>query len=144
VLKNLKHIKELGWWLEVTTLLIPGLNDSEAELHDLAGFIKEELDAQTPWHVSRFHPDYQMRDRGPTPIDGLERAWTIGRDQGLEYVYVGNVPGHQGDDTYCPKCGHVVIERRGFHLFKAHSACPACGAALAGVGLDCLLERGKR
>ncbi len=136
VLRNLKRIKKLGWWLEVTTLIIPGLNDSSEELTELALFIGKELSTVTPWHISRFHPDFRMLDRPPTPVETLERAWRIGREAGLEYVYVGNVPGHNGNNTFCPAGCGPVIERQGFYVAKASAACPTCGRALAGVGLD--------
>ena len=138
VLNNLKHIRDLGWWLEVTTLIIPNLNDSQAELMNLAGFIADELGADVPWHVSRFHPDFNMRDRGPTPVKTLETAWDIGRRAGLHYVYTGNVHGHQGEHTLCPGCGKTVIERQGFSILSSNlknGACAACGAKIAGRGL---------
>lgn len=136
VLQNLKHIRKLGWWLEVTTLIIPELNDSYDELAEMALFIKEELGAQTPWHLSRFHPDFHMRDRSPTPVETLERAWQIGREAGLDYVYVGNVPGHDGNNTQCPKGCGTLIRRKGFFVESAAPVCAKCGTVLAGVGLD--------
>jgi pyruvate formate lyase activating enzyme len=138
VLRNLKHIKKLGWWLEITTLIIPGLNDSTEELTELALFIGKELSTETPWHISRFHPDYRLLDRPPTPLETLERAWQIGKDAGLEYVYVGNVPGHDGNNTMCPEGCGPVIQRRGFTVAQASATCPKCGRAMAGVGLNTL------
>jgi len=138
VLSNLKHIRDLGWWLEVTTLIIPNLNDSQAELMNLAGFIADELGVDVPWHVSRFHPDFNMRDRGPTPVKTLETAWDIGRRAGLRYVYTGNVHGHPGEHTLCPGCGKTVIERQGFSILSSNlknGACGNCGFAIAGRGL---------
>ncbi len=138
VLKNLKRIKELGWWLEVTTLLIPGLNDSDGELTGIAGFIARELDRDTPWHVSRFHPQYRLTDRGSTPVATLEKAVRIGREQGLRYAYIGNVPGHADDDTRCHSCSAPLILRRGFSVAKnsvRDGKCGECGAAIPGVGL---------
>lgn len=136
VKKNLVRMRGLGWWLEVTTLLIPGLNDDPAELRELAAFLFSELGAETPWHISRFHPDADMRDRGATPLSSLEMARKIGREAGLHYVYVGNVPGDEHNSTFCPECGAKVIERNGFAVLgnkvkKGH--CAACGRAVAGV-----------
>ena len=139
VLKNLKHIKELGWWLEVTTLVIPNLNDSQAELMNLAGFIAEELGVDVPWHVSRFHPNFELRDRGPTPVKTLETAWDIGHRAGLRYVYTGNMHGHHGEHTLCPGCGKTVIERQGFFILSSrlkNGACESCGFKIAGRGLS--------
>ncbi len=132
---NLIRIKKLGWWLEVTTLLIPGLNDSPEELAEMATFIAEKLGPETPWHLSRFHPDYRMLDRKPTPVQTLERAWKIAHAAGLHYVYIGNVPGHSKNNTYCPQCGTMMISRRGFNLDSIRTICPECGHILAGVDL---------
>ncbi|MFP5258829.1 MAG: AmmeMemoRadiSam system radical SAM enzyme [Acidobacteriota bacterium] len=138
VLQNLVRIRELGWWLEVTTLLIPGGNDSTEELTDLAGFLVKELGADTPWHISRFHPDFAMRDRPPTSPESLERAYAIGREAGLRYVYVGNILDADRSATSCPSCGERLIEREGMGLLEARTQggrCPSCGASIAGVGL---------
>jgi pyruvate formate lyase activating enzyme len=138
VLKNLVRIRELGWWLEVTTLLIPGENDSAQELTELAGFLAKELGVDTPWHISRFHPDFAMRDRPPTSPESLERAWSLGREAGLRYVYVGNVRDAARSATMCPGCGERLIEREGMGILAARTAggrCPSCGASIAGVGL---------
>lgn len=138
VLDNLVRIMKLGWWLEVTTLVIPGLNDSEQELAELASFIRRELGPDVPWHVSRFHPQHKMLDRPPTPLAALETALAAGRKAGLRYVYVGNVPGHDSDDTHCPSCQAAVITRRGFTVTQnlvREGKCPQCGAHIAGVGL---------
>ncbi|EPR44470.1 Radical SAM domain protein [Desulfovibrio sp. X2] len=136
VLENLKHIRRLGWHLEVTTLVIPGWNDSDAELTSIAEFIAKELGTETPWHVSRFHPTYHLTDRGPTPVARLEAAYRHGKEAGLAYVYVGNVPGHPSDETACPRCGCVCIERSGFTVRGQrleNGACPQCGQELDGV-----------
>jgi pyruvate formate lyase activating enzyme len=138
VLDSLKCMKELGVWVEVTTLVVPDLNDSEAELRDLAQFLAVELGAETPWHVSRFHPDYKMRDRGPTPENTLRRAYELGKEAGLRYVYVGNLPGARLEDTLCPSCGATVIRRSGFQITERATAggcCLRCGSAIDGVGL---------
>ena len=138
VLDSLKKMKELGIWVEVTTLVVPGMNDSEGELCEIAQFIGEDLGPETPWHVSRFHPDYKMRDRGPTPTTTLREAYELGRAAGLHYVYVGNLPGARLEDTYCPPCGERVIGRWGFQVTDYHiqdGACFNCGAAIDGVGM---------
>jgi pyruvate formate lyase activating enzyme len=136
VLDNLRRMAALGWWLEITTLVIPGLNDSDPELAAVAGFIARELSPQTPWHVSRFHPDFTLTDRGPTPVSTLERALAAGRRAGLQFVYVGNAPGHDGENTRCPACGQVVLERMGFAVTERHlrgASCGHCGATIPGV-----------
>lgn len=141
VLRNLAHMKRLGWWIETTTLVIPGLNDSDQELRDIARFLHDTLGPDAPWHVSRFHPQYRLQDRSSTPVETLIRAWEIGRAAGLRYVYLGNVPGHDADNTRCPGCNRVLIERLGFTLTRAVAVCPDCGAVLAGVGME-LLNKG--
>jgi pyruvate formate lyase activating enzyme len=138
VLDSLKHMRELGVWVEVTTLVVPDMNDSEDELRDIAQFIATDLGVEVPWHVSRFHPDYKMYDRGPTPEDTLRRAYDLGRDAGLRYVYVGNVPGARLEDTFCYNCGQMLIERRGFRVGRRNiraGACTNCGTSVDGVGM---------
>jgi hypothetical protein len=102
--------------VEVVTNIIPGLNDNEADLGGLATWIATRLGKRTPWHVTRFHPYLELADVPCTPIETLDRARQIGFDVGLLYVYTGNVPGHPGENTYCPKCGRVVIGRYHFSL----------------------------
>ncbi len=134
VLECLKTLMAVGVWVEVTTLVVPGLNDSDEELRDIAGFIAGELGPDVPWHVSRYHDDYQMNGRGSTPIATIERAERLGREAGLHYVYPGNVA--VGADTRCPNCGATVVSRSPFGLKAnrlADGACSACGAAIAGV-----------
>jgi len=138
VLDSLRTMKDRGVWLEVTTLIIPGLNDSDEELGDIAQFVATELGVETPWHVSRFHPTYKLTDRAPTPVDTLHRARQIGIAAGLRYVYEGNVFSDGGEDTLCPQCGEVVIRRTGFVVSSRHvreGACAYCGTKLDGVGL---------
>ena len=108
---TLKRLQAKGVLVEVTTLLIPGLNDSPEELHAIAHFLAEELGADTPWHISRFHPTYRMTDRTDTPVKTLKTARDIGMAAGLRYVYIGNVPGSGGENTLCPDCGNIVINR---------------------------------
>ncbi len=139
VLDSLKGIEQLGIWLEVTTLVIPGINDEPEELQDAAQFIVRELGAETPWHISRFFPDYKLRDVPPTPQKSLERAWEIGKSAGLRYVYLGNVPGEEKQNTYCPDCGTLLIRRNIFGVVANHirsGCCPNCGCAVAGVGMS--------
>ena len=134
VLDNLKIMKALGIWVEVTTLVIPGLNDDPAELRDAAQFVSQELGADTPWHLSRFFPTYQMRDRPPTPESTLQRAFQIGKEEGLHYVYLGNGAGES--NTECHRCGHTLIRREGYWVPENRidgGRCPNCGATIAGV-----------
>jgi pyruvate formate lyase activating enzyme len=138
VLDNIIRIHEMGWWLELTTLVIPGLNDSREELSQIARFIAEDVSPEVPWHVSRFHPAYKLSDRGPTPAATLETAWKAGKDAGLHYVYVGNMPGHDGERSICPACGDVVMDRSGFRSTPKQlsaGSCSSCKAPIAGRGL---------
>jgi pyruvate formate lyase activating enzyme len=134
VLDSIILMRELGIWVEVTTLVVPGLNDSEAELRDIARFIAG-VSVDIPWHVSRFHPDYQYTQTPATPVETLERARALGREVGLRYVYVGNVSG-EGENTDCPQCGRRLISRIGFSVQKndaGEGVCPECGLRIAGV-----------
>ncbi len=135
VLDSLKKMKERGIWLEITTLLIPGLNDSTEELKDIAAFILS-LGAETPWHISRFHPQFKRLETPSTPIDSLHRACLIGKEAGLKYVYSGNVPGDEGENTVCSNCKKLVIKRHGFRIidnFLSGPACSHCGQKLDGL-----------
>ncbi|MDA8165432.1 MAG: AmmeMemoRadiSam system radical SAM enzyme [Desulfobacteraceae bacterium] len=135
VLENVRLLHELGVWVEITTLVIPGWNDSPEELRDIARFVKG-IDASIPWHVTAFHPTHKMMDRPPTPASTLRLAREIGLEEGLRYVYQGNIPGEGGENTFCPQCGTEVISRYGFRVINRKmtgSACGACGAAIAGV-----------
>ncbi|MDY6824440.1 MAG: AmmeMemoRadiSam system radical SAM enzyme [Thermodesulfobacteriota bacterium] len=139
VKESLAHLKEKGVFVEVTTLLIPGMNDSAGEIEAAARFIADRLGAETPWHLSRFHPAYKMDDVSPTPVGTLTRAYDIGKAAGLKYIYIGNVPGHDGENTYCAECGELVIERAGFFNVKTdkvkNGCCAYCGNILPGVDL---------
>ena len=135
VLDSLKKMKSLGIWVEITTLLIPTLNDSEEELKDIAEFIAS-LGGETPWHISRFHPQFKKRDLPPTPLSSLHRAAQIGEKAGLKYVYCGNVPGNKGENTYCFNCRHLLIERNGFRVAGVNltgDKCANCGTVLEGI-----------
>lgn len=135
VLENLKAIKKLGWWLEVTTLVIPGLNDGQAEMEALAAFIRDELGPDTPWHVTGFHGAHLMIDHPDTPLATLEACWRIGREAGLNYVYIGNTRSPLGSNTFCPECNALVIERNGYdtRVRGAEGKCPKCGVQIPGV-----------
>jgi len=138
VLDTLKLMSKLGVWVEVTTLVIPGWNDTEAIFRQIASFIAEELGVDTPWHISRFHPMYDMNDVPPTPASSLHQARRIGLEAGLRYVYEGNVPGSDGENTYCYNCGVVLVRRFGHQLVEnkvSSGACYNCGAATAGVDI---------
>jgi pyruvate formate lyase activating enzyme len=138
VLDTLEYIhKETDCWLEVTTLLIPGQNDSDAELHRLTEWYRDKLGPDVPLHFSAFHPDYKMMDVPHTPASTLKRARRIALDAGLHYVYVGNVHDSEGDSTYCPACGTRVVERDWYQLgewnLTAGGHCGHCGHRIAGV-----------
>lgn len=135
VLDNVALMHELGVWVEVTTLVIPGLNDSSHELREIARFIKN-IDPGMPWHVSAFYPTYKLTDRNGTPLETLRKAREIGLEEGLKYVYEGNVPGQGGENTYCPSCNAEVISRFGFTIQKSsvkNGCCAHCGATIDGV-----------
>ncbi len=128
-----KMVKE-GIWVEVTTLLIEGDNDSDKDLKEMAAFIADELGKHVPWHLSAFHPDYKMQDHASTKLQTLQRAKKIATEAGLEYVYLGNVPVH--GDTYCPECGTLLIDRTGYSITQnslKDGHCPKCNKAIEGV-----------
>ncbi len=147
VLDSLKKLKQLDIWLEITTLVIPGINDDAAELQDIANFIVQELGPDIPWHISRFFPDYKLRDVPVTALDTLYQAQEIGLAAGLKYVYVGNVPETTGQDTHCPGCGQTLIRRGRLTMLENRiqgGSCPACGVAIAGIGLTASLNQGRK
>jgi len=134
VLDAIRRYKELGIWIEITTLVIPGHNDSDAELKQIAEFIKS-VGEDVPWHVSRFHPTYKLIDQPVTPTTTLMRARQIGLDAGLRYVYEGNIPG-EGEDTFCPGCKKILIKRIGYSVLEnrvKEGKCAYCGAKIDGV-----------
>jgi pyruvate formate lyase activating enzyme len=140
VKRNIRHlVKETNVWVEVTTLVIPRLNDSDEELTQIAEFLAD-ISPEVPWHVTAFTPHYMMTDRPPTSAETLYRAWQIGKSAGLKYVYTGNVWGHRlldgTSDTVCPACGTKLIRRAGYHVqqfWKTPGVCHGCGEPIAGV-----------
>ena len=134
VLESIRLMRSLGIWVEITTLVVPGQNDSDEELTAIAGFISE-VDIDIPWHISRFHPGYKFEGRAPTPIESLRRAFSIGRKAGLRFIYIGNVWG-ESEDTSCPNCEKVLIRRHGFdtrNIDVKDSKCSFCDFPIAGV-----------
>ncbi len=134
VLDSIRLYKELGIWIEITTLVIPGHNDSEDELRKIAEFI-QSVGEEIPWHVSRFHPTYKLIDQPITPAATLGRARQIGLDAGLRYVYEGNIPG-EGEETACPACRKTVVKRMGFNVLENRvkdGTCGYCGEKMDGV-----------
>jgi len=135
VLETMKHMKAVGIWVEVTTLIIEGHNDSDEELGKMAHYIATELGTETPWHLSAFHPDYKMLDTEPTSVETLARAKAIGEAVGLHFIYVGNVPVEHS--TYCPSCKNRLIERWGFgsgHIrVSDEGKCEFCGETIPGI-----------
>ena len=139
VLDTISYIaKQTNIWLEVTTLLVPGENDSEDELKALTDFLVNSAGADVPWHISRFHPQYKYLDSVPTPLGSLEKAYEIGKSAGLHYIYLGNVPGAKTESTFCYNCGRMLIERIGYRIVGndiKDSKCPDCGTKIAGFEL---------
>jgi len=135
VLDSIRLYKSLGIWIEITTLIIPTLNDSEEELRKIAGFIKE-VGEDTPWHITQFHPMYKLPDLPRTPVSTLRKARQIGLEAGLRYVYEGNVPGETGENTYCPNCGKPLIRRFCYSIQEnkiKNSACTYCRTKIDGL-----------
>ena len=135
VKETIRLMKELGVWVEVTTLVIPELNDSEKDLTDIAEFISS-VDTAMPWHVTQFYPTYKLLDKPRTPVSTLRRAREIGFKAGLKYVYEGNVPGEGGENTFCPSCKEILIERVGYCIGANRikkSRCPKCNALIEGI-----------
>ena len=135
VLDNILLFKELGVWVEVTTLLIPGMNDSQAELQQIASFLAS-IDKNIPWHVTGFYPSHKLTNVSPTSPDSLLRAQQIGQENGLSYVYAGNRPVAGGENSHCPHCGMAVISRRGFQVREnklKDGSCPGCCRKMPGI-----------
>jgi pyruvate formate lyase activating enzyme len=137
VLETIRLLKQMEFWLEIVTLIVPGFNDSDEELKEIAEFLAG-ISCDIPWHVTAFHPDYKMSDIGRTPVETLIRAYDIGRAAGLRYVYPGNIHGQVGsrESTHCPSCSRILIKRRGFVVEDNRmkdGACPHCSTSVPGV-----------
>jgi pyruvate formate lyase activating enzyme len=135
VLKSLEIIRKHDIWTEIVYLVVPTLNDGEKELAELSKWVKRNLGPDVPLHFTRFHPSYLIKNLPPTPIKTLERAWEIARAEGLHYVYIGNVPGHQAENTICPECSETVVSRSGFFIrdMKINKGrCVNCSHEIAG------------
>jgi pyruvate formate lyase activating enzyme len=136
VLETIRRLHEMGFWVEIVTLVVPGLNDSKEELRDVARFLAS-VSPDIPWHVTAFHPDYKMTDRARTAVEKLLEAVGIGREEGLRFVYAGNLPGLVGDaeNTCCPNCRALLVERRGYRILEnrlREGRCPDCSAVIPG------------
>jgi pyruvate formate lyase activating enzyme len=132
---NCRRARSRGLHIEATTLVIPGVNEADEILRGIAQRLARDLGADVPWHVSGYVPAYKFT-AAPTPLATLERAWQIGKDAGLQFVYLGNVPGHRYDNTYCPSCHALLIERRGLEVTRVtidRGRCPRCGQQVAGI-----------
>ena len=135
VLDSIKLMRKLGIWVEVTTLVIPGMNDEEEEFESIARFLLQ-LGNDIPWHISRFYPAYKMTRPSYTPIETLHRAREVGKNAGLKYVYIGNVPGEESENTFCPNCGKIIVKRKGFWIEKIDvekGRCRWCHNKIEGV-----------
>ena len=141
VLDTIQYASQLGIWVEVVTLVVPGFNDDPQELWDAARFLTS-ISPDIPWHVTAYHPDYKMLENPATPASALQTAADIGQEAGLNYVYAGNIPGRVGslENTYCPNCQNLLIYRRGYvirdYKLTAKGACPQCGTKIAGRWTD--------
>ena len=137
VLENIKLYKELGIWVEITTLLIPGYSDDENQLQEIAGFISG-VGVDIPWHITAFYPSFKLPDVSPTSVESLRKAREIGIKAGLRYVYEGNIPGEGGENTYCFRCGIPLIKRYGFEIMENNiidGTCQKCKIKIDGIGL---------
>jgi pyruvate formate lyase activating enzyme len=136
VLRSIRQAAKSGVHLEIVNLVVPTLNDSEKMMRALADWVAGEVGPDVPLHFTRFHPDYRLQNLPPTPVSALEKAREIALARGIRYAYVGNVPGHPGNHTWCPGCGKAVVRRSGFFVSEMHiekGRCRFCGAAIAGV-----------
>jgi pyruvate formate lyase activating enzyme len=137
VLNTLETLRDLGIWYEIVVLLVPTLNDSQQEIQEMSRWIYNELGEHVPVHFSRFHPMYKIKNLPPTPVKTIEMARNVALNAGLHYVYVGNVPGHKGESTYCPSCGKAVVKRIGYRILKMNidenGYCTHCQYRIPGV-----------
>jgi len=136
VLDTIELVKKQGMWLEIVYLVVPTLNDSEAEIKDLARWMRTHVGVDTPLHFSRFYPQYRLKNLPPTPYETLDRCYQIARAEGLHYVYVGNIPAHKAENTYCPKCKKAIIKREGFRIVDnqiQQGECKFCHQRIPGI-----------
>jgi pyruvate formate lyase activating enzyme len=136
VLQTLKTLKKEAVHLEITNLVVPTKNDDEDTVRKMCVWIKTELSADTPIHFSRFYPLYKLLSLPPTPVSTLEKCCKTAVDMGLEYVYIGNIPGHEGERTYCPRCKKLLINRQGYYIFEVNlnkGKCKFCGKPILGI-----------
>jgi pyruvate formate lyase activating enzyme len=136
VLEAIRTIRQSGIHLEIVNLVVPTLNDRLDQLRALARWVAQEISPDVPLHFTRFQPQYKLTNLPPTPVETLERAWEMAREEGLHFAYVGNVPGHPGNNTVCPACGKTIIVREGFAVTQSHldgGACAYCGEPIPGV-----------
>jgi len=135
IYESLKEMKKCDIHIEVTNLVVPKIGDSMETIRELATWIRDNLGKDTVFHLLRFHPNYQVTEIPSTPLETLEHACDVSREIGLNYVYMGNVPGHRYENTYCPNCGELLIKRFSFDIVKWHLTkdmhCPACGQKIA-------------
>jgi len=134
VLESIKFMKKLDIWIEITTLIVPGLNDTDEELYNISKFIAD-LDKDIPWHISKFHPDYKYLNSVSTPVETLERAKKIGKQNGLKYIYIGNLI-TADNNTYCPECGEILIDRGYMNvnsIYLIDGKCPKCNSIIKGI-----------
>jgi pyruvate formate lyase activating enzyme len=143
VLETIRAIAASGTHLEIVNLVVPTLNDDLDEMRDLCRWVVDNVGPDVPTHFSRFHPDYQLKNLPPTPQATLEQAWTIAREAGIHYAYVGNLPGHRANNTFCHHCGELVIARQGFWVTEYHvikGTCEFCGTPIPGVWPDVVAQ----
>ena len=136
VLRTLKILKEEKRWFEVTNLMVPTLSDDLDKVREMSQWLYKNIGADYPLHFSRFHPQYKLTHLPPTPVEVLESGRKIAMDEGVKFVYIGNVPGHEAQNTYCPKCGKIVIEREGYNVDMSNfenGACKSCGEEINGI-----------
>jgi len=136
LLNSIKLLKKTGMWIEITTLLIPGLNDDEEQIKGIINFVKDELGKETPLHFSLFYPHYKLSHLPPTPVKEARKAREMALENGLRYVYTGNYPGDEGENTYCYNCKNLLIKRYGFTIEKnliEKGRCPYCGVNIDGI-----------
>jgi pyruvate formate lyase activating enzyme len=136
VLETIIQIRKSGVWMELTNLIIPGQNDDPAQIKKMCEWIRDNLGSDVPLHFSRFMPSFRLENLPPTPVSKLEEAYGIAKGVGLKYVYIGNVPGHPGENTYCPGCKKLLIKRIGYQILENNmdkDRCGYCGYGIAGI-----------